>query len=141
MHSGCIDELTIFIIAYAGGKFNGKRIFCASVPCLFFPFLPEEGRIRGAGPPAFQNPRRKNQYLPDAPAFAASEVQVLFFLPAHMNLHGRHNSMMTARENAIPRMARVLAGIRMLAAVPSFEVMSWRGAGVGACVCPWVVSA
>ena len=26
-------------------------------------------------------------------------------------------------------MARVLAGIRMLAAVPSFEVMSWRGAG------------
>ena len=38
-------------------------------------------------------------------------------------------------------MARVLAGIRMLAAVPSFEVMSWRGAGVGAGVCPGGVSA
>ena len=93
MHSGCIDELTIFIIAYAGGKFNGKRTFLRLRPLPFFTlFSQRRGGDTALGHQLFKIRGGKTNIFQTLQPSLASEVQVLFFLPAHMNLHGRHNS-------------------------------------------------
>ena len=59
------------------------------------------------------------------PALAA-ERQIGLLLLFNRYFYGGHKCH---RDSAIPRMVRVLAGIRILEAVPSFVVMSGRVAG------------
>ena len=130
MHSGCIDELTIFIIAYAGGSSTEKGFFAPPSPCLFT-LSPRGGEDTALGHQLSKSEEEKPMSSRRSSLRWRLRVQVLFFLPAHMNLHGRHNSNDDSQRKCDSQNGQGVGRNRMLAAVPSFEVMSGGGQGSG----------
>ena len=75
-----------------GGSSTEKGFFAPASPAFFTLFSLRRGGDTALGHQLFKIRGGKTNIFQTLQPSLASEVQVLFFLPAHMNLHGRHNS-------------------------------------------------
>ena len=75
-----------------GGSSTEKGFFAPASPAFFTLFSQRRRGDTALGHQLFKIRGGKTNIFQTLQPSLASEVQVLFFLPAHMNLHGRHNS-------------------------------------------------